>query len=91
MARRVRPTPGQEAVGEEGAGEAEFGVSGENERGPAVDLLGVADARGMPAAGLPGEVKGVLGVEAAVRLPRLHTSWQSCDAVAGIAGSILAS
>ena len=56
--------PGPAQVGCEWAGEAELGVSGEDEPGPAVGGLGGADLRGRPAEGLLEQAEGVLDVEA---------------------------
>src|SRR3954470_1891944 len=62
--RPLGPLPGEAHVGDGAAGEAELGGGQEHEPGPAVRLLGVADARDGPVERPLAEAVGVLQVEA---------------------------
>ena len=57
--------PGQAKIVDGAAGEAELGVGGDDEPGPAIGLYGCAHGGGGPAEGVLGEAVGVLDVEAA--------------------------
>src|SRR4051794_13568602 len=62
--------PGETPILDSAAGQAELGVGEQHQPGPAISLLGVADARGGPVEGLLAEAVGVLQVEAVdVRSP----------------------
>ena len=64
-ARCGGPFPGAAQVGDEGAGQAELGVRGDDQPGPAVAGVGVAELRAGPAEGLLEQPEGVFQVEAA--------------------------
>ena len=54
------PFPGQTSILDGAAGQAELGVGQQHQPGPAIGLLGVADARRGPVEGLLTEAVGVL-------------------------------
>src|SRR3954470_21790257 len=62
---RQRPFPGAAQIVRERAGEAQLGVRGEDQPGPAVGRGRATQPRAGPAQGLLGEADGVLEVEAA--------------------------
>jgi hypothetical protein len=64
-AGRAGPLPRQPSVTGHPAGQAQLGVGGQHQPGPAVGLLGMPGPRGGPAQGLLTEPDGVLQVEAA--------------------------
>lgn len=67
-----RPFPRMAKVTSERDGQAELGVGGNDQPGPAVGLLGGADPGRGPPQGALGEPEGVLGVEAAQVGPPHH-------------------
>jgi hypothetical protein len=73
---RGGPFPGVAQVRSERAGEAQLGVAGDDQPGPPVRRLRVADFRGGPAEDLPVQAEGVLKIETAQeRLPQpVHVS-----------------
>src|SRR3712207_9459543 len=61
---RQRALPRQAPIGHERAGQAQLGIGGGDEPGPAIRLVWVAHARRGPARTLLQEADGVLQVEA---------------------------
>src|SRR4249919_3129702 len=62
--RTLRSLPGEALIVDGETGQPELGVGEQDEPGPAIRLLGVANARGGPVEGLLAEAVGVLQVEA---------------------------